>query len=75
MSKIGTDENPADILTKFLKADVVHKHMHYMGCKVASLRSEVALNIQTVSVKDWCRNLRERRATESNECDAAAGEY
>ena len=74
VSKVGTEENPADVLTKFLKAETVHKHMEYMGCRATSLKSEAALKIQELSVKKWCRELRERRAAEPAKHGAAEGE-
>jgi hypothetical protein len=74
VGKVGTEENPADMLTKFLKTETNQKHMKHMACKTTLLKSDTALNIQELGIRRWCKDLRERRAAEPSKHSAAAGE-
>ena len=33
VKKVPTDDNPADVLTKFLKGELCEKHLESMGCQ------------------------------------------
>ena len=49
VTKVGTSENPADLLTKFLKAETVEKHIKYMYLEVTDKRAKSALKIQNIN--------------------------
>ena len=40
VSKIRTDQNPADALTKHVDWEGIRKHMRYVGCRYESGRRE-----------------------------------
>jgi len=46
IDKIGTNVNPADLLTKFLKTELVDRHVGTLGCKVCNTRAKTALKIR-----------------------------
>ena len=56
-----TEENPADMLTEYLKAETIHKHMKQLYCRTLLTKSDTALSIQNiVNIKTWCQGLRGR---------------
>ena len=52
VDKVSTHDNPADLLTKFLKAETMEKHIEAMRCRVNNTRAETALKINEMTVYD-----------------------
>ena len=61
--KVGTAENPADVLTKNLSAEVMNKHMKAMHCRTEAGRADKAPQLNEMKNKDdyweavpgrWC---------------------
>ena len=46
--KVGTHDNPADLLTKSLSQDVMEKHLYTVHCETASGRAESAPHLNAV---------------------------
>ena len=54
VGKVGTNENPADLLTKHLKFETVLKHVQAMGGVLKEKRDDNALKLQLLA-DAWCR--------------------
>ena len=61
VNKVGPDDNPADMLTKHLKAETILKHMQFLRCTSTSTKLSSSLKIHCMS--QWCQDLRARRAS------------
>ena len=61
VTKVGTNENPADLLTKCLKAETVEKHLKHMHLEVTNVRAKSALKIQSLNTieDEWNLDARE----------------
>ena len=58
VEKVGTHDNPADLLTKHLKLDTIIKHVRTMGGELRDKRAETALKLQQLaasSTDSWRR--------------------
>ena len=49
VEKIGTKENPADMLTKGLKRETIDEHIRFSGGQLVANRSKTALSIHAVN--------------------------
>ena len=56
--KVGTNENPADMLTKGLKRETIEEHMRFTGGQVHQGKSETALSIHAISRNKMMRAMR-----------------
>ena len=46
IKKVGTADNPADILTKALAQDIMSKHLRKLGFEISATRSDVIPELQ-----------------------------
>ena len=58
VEKVGTNENPADMLTKGSKRETIEEHMRFTGGQVQQGKSKTALSIHTVSRNKMMRVMR-----------------
>ena len=52
MTKIGTKENPADMLTKGVKREVLEEHLRFVNGHVFQTRAKSALTINSMGACD-----------------------
>ena len=52
IKKIGTNDNPADLLTKFLKQELIEKHLKTIGCWTGTSRAKSAPQLQQITRRD-----------------------
>ena len=50
--KVGTAENPADVLTKNLSAEVMSKHMRAIQCRADAGRADSAPQLNELKKED-----------------------
>ena len=58
VEKVGTKENPADMLTKGLKRETIEEHMRFTGGQVHQGKSKTALSIHAISRNKMMRAMR-----------------
>ena len=58
VEKVGTKENPADMLTKGMKRETIEEHMRFTGGQVHQGKSKTALSIHAVSRNKMMRAMR-----------------
>eukprot|EP00973_Karenia_brevis_P004397 602379-Karenia_brevis.AAC.1 len=59
--KVGTKDNPADLLTKGLDAGTISHHLNRIHCRISNSRAEAALEIQQVTSKSTVGNAEARQ--------------
>ena len=52
VEKVSTHENPADLLTKYVKAELIEKHIEYLRGRLEAQRADTALRVNGLVVKD-----------------------
>ena len=49
MKKVGTKDNPADVLTKGFKRELIDRHVEFLGGTICCDRANAALSIHWMS--------------------------
>ena len=52
VQKVGTHENPADLLTKYVKAELIARHLESLHGRLEDHRANTALRVNNIFVKD-----------------------
>ncbi len=56
VQKVASDINPADMLTKHLRQELILRHLDTLNCGLDTERAGTALNLQAVHSDSWVQN-------------------